>query len=101
MGKVRKKFFKNGDRAGIVMFLHLGVDTTVPLKNVIGIFDLKITKSKSTDDYLDNIRKNKKKDMTDISDHEAKSFIITDKAIYFSTISSTTLKKRAASLPIS
>jgi len=83
------------------MFLHLGVDTTVPLKNIIGIFELKTTKSKNTDDYFDNIRKNKKKDMIDISGHEAKSFIVTDKAIYFSAISSTTLKKRAAILPVS
>jgi len=83
------------------MFLHLGVDSTVPLKNVIGIFDLKTTKSKNTNNYFDNIRKNKKKDMIDISDHEAKSFIVTDKIIYFSAISSTTLKRRAAILPIS
>jgi hypothetical protein len=76
------------------MFLHLGVDTIVPLSSVIGIFDIKITKSDITDTYLKNMQKNKKVDIIDISENDAKSFIITEKAVYFSAISSLTLEKR-------
>ncbi|MDR1701590.1 MAG: DUF370 domain-containing protein [Sporomusaceae bacterium] len=80
------------------MFLHLGVDVIVPLKSVIGIFDVKITKSKNTESYLNDLRKSKKLEIIDVSESEPKSFIVTEKAVYFSTISSMTLKKRSAFL---
>ncbi len=82
------------------MFLHLGVDTIVPLKSIIGIFDVKITKAKSTENYLNDVRKNKKTEIIDVSENGAKSFIITEKAVYFSTISSMTLKKRSANIVV-
>lgn len=80
------------------MFLHLGADTVVPLRNVIAIFDLKITGSAATDQYIKNNKTNNR--VIDISDNNAKSFIISDQAIFLSAISSQTLKKRAGHIPV-
>jgi len=77
------------------MFLHLGVDTVVPLSSIIGIFDIRIIDSDIIDNYIKNMRKSKKNAIIDISENDAKSFIITEKSIYFSAISSPTLEKRA------
>lgn len=76
------------------MFLHLGADTVVPLRTVIAITDLKAARSNINSDFIKNMRANKK--IIDVSENQAKSFVITDKAIYLSAISSLTLKKRAA-----
>lgn len=81
------------------MFLHLGIDTIVPLSGVIAILDIETAKSKGTADYIKSMRENKKIDIIDVSKNNAKSFVITEKAVYFSTISSLTLKKRAGCLP--
>jgi hypothetical protein len=75
------------------MFLHLGADTVVLLKNVVAINDLKMVKSNINNEFLDNMRANKV--VVDISDHNAKSIVITDEVVYLSAISSLTLKKRA------
>ncbi|WP_094602735.1 hypothetical protein SPSIL_000060 [Sporomusa silvacetica DSM 10669] len=80
------------------MFLHLGADTVIPLRNVIAIFDLKIINSAITNQYINNIKASNK--IIDISDNNAKSFIITNENIYFSAISSHTLKKRAGYIPV-
>jgi len=80
------------------MFLHLGADTVIPLRNVIAILDMKITSSAITSQYMNNIKAGKK--IIDISDNSAKSFVITDENIYFSAISSQTLKKRAGYIPV-
>ncbi|TWH46644.1 extracellular matrix regulator RemB [Sporomusa sp. KB1] len=80
------------------MFLHLGADTVIPLRNVIAIFDFKIINSAITNQYINSIKANNK--IVDISDNNAKSFIITNENIYFSAISSHTLKKRAGYIPV-
>ena len=75
------------------MYLHLGADTVVPLSEVTAILDLRIAASPHTEEFLKKMKTAKK--IVDISDNNAKSFIITDKVIYLSTISALTLKKRA------
>jgi hypothetical protein len=80
------------------MFLHLGADTVIPLGSIIAIFDMRVTNSAITSQYIDNIKTKNK--IIDISDNSAKSFIITDENIYFSAISSHTLKKRAGYIPV-
>lgn len=80
------------------MFLHLGADTVIPLRNVIAILDMRITNSAITSQYINNIKA--EKNIIDISENSAKSFIITDENIYFSAISSQTLKKRAGYIPV-
>ena len=79
------------------MFLHLGVDTVVPLQNVISITDLRASGSGINDEFLKTMREEGM--IIDISDGNAKSFVITDDIVYLSAISSQTLHKRAGYLP--
>ena len=76
------------------MFLHLGADTVIPLKEVIAIADLKETKGSINKEFLTTMHEEQM--IVDISGKNPKSFIITDKVVYLSAISSLTLKKRAA-----
>lgn len=78
------------------MFLHLGSDRVIPSKNIIAITDMKIVKSGINQDFIQ--RKRTEKLVEDISEGNAKSFIITDKKVYLSTISTLTLKKRAETI---
>lgn len=80
------------------MFLHLGADTVIPLRSVIAILDLKITNSAITNQYIHSLKAKNK--IIDISDNSAKSFVVTDEHIYYSAISSHTLKKRAGYIPV-
>lgn len=75
------------------MFLHLGADTVIPLRDVIAITDLKAVRSGINEEFLRVMQEEKM--IEDISENNAKSFIVTDKKVYLSAISSTTLKKRA------
>ena len=77
------------------MFLHLGSDVSVALKDVIAINDYSYLKTINKE-FLKNMRS--KKFIIDISENYPKSFVITDKKIYLSAISSVTLKKRADNL---
>lgn len=75
------------------MFLHLGADLVVPLRDVIAITDLKSGKSNINKEFLDRLQDEKK--VIDISEKNPKSLIITQTTVYLSAISSLTLKKRA------
>ncbi|WHH57244.1 extracellular matrix/biofilm biosynthesis regulator RemA family protein [Petroclostridium sp. X23] len=80
------------------MFLHLGGDVVVRLKNVIAIMDLETTTiSKISKEFLTIAEE--EGFIENISDDLPKSFIITEvdkkSKIYLSPISSVTLFKRA------
>lgn len=75
------------------MFLHLGADIVIPLRDVIAITDFKPGKSSINQEFLDKMQEDKQ--VIDVSEKNAKSFIITNKIVYLSAISSLTLKKRA------
>lgn len=80
------------------MFLHIGGDFVVPIKNVIAIMDLESTTlSKDTRDFLSIAEE--EGFIESISEDIPKSFIITEidkkSKIYLSPISSITLQKRA------
>ena len=75
------------------MFLHLGADTVIPLKNIISITDMKIVRSGINEEFLKTMSEENL--ITDVSDGNAKSFVVTDRIVYLSAISATTLKKRA------
>ncbi|MPN51889.1 hypothetical protein SDC9_199539 [bioreactor metagenome] len=79
------------------MFLHLGADTVIPLSDVVAITDLKSVRSSTNRNFIKHMRE--KKQVIDISSNHAKSFIVTDKVVYLSAISSLTLKKRAGKFP--
>ena len=76
------------------MYIHLGGDKLIQTKDLIAIFDLSIeTSSKQTKDYLYHAKQSKKTDR--IGSEESKSIVITTDKIYYSPVSSSTLKKRA------
>ncbi len=79
------------------MFLHLGENVAVPIKDIIGIFDLQNTMYSS--DTIQFLRLAEEDGFVErITDEQPKSFIIAEvdnkSKIYFSPISSTTLTKR-------
>jgi len=75
------------------MFLHLGSDTVIPLRSIITITDIKVTRQGINEDFLHLM--GEKSMIIDISEGNPKSFIVTDQIVYLSTISAATLKKRA------
>ena len=80
------------------MYVHLGMETVVNEKDIIGIFDLdSTTVSKHTRKFL-NIAEKKKK-VINVSFELPKSFVVCSKnkesKIYISQLASTTLQKRS------
>lgn len=79
------------------MFLHLGENVVVPIKDIIGIFDLQNTMYSS--DTIQFLRLAEEDGFVErITSEQPKSFIIAEvnnkSKIYLSQISSTTLTKR-------
>ena len=79
------------------MFLHLGENVVVPIKDVIGIFDLQSTKySSDTNQFLRMAEEDGFVER--ITKENPKSFVMAEvdkkSKIYLSPISSTTLTKR-------
>lgn len=80
------------------MFLHIGGDVVIPIRNVIAIFDIESTTiSKDTREFLKIAEE--EGFIESISEDLPKSFIITEtdkkSKIYLSPISSVTLQKRS------
>lgn len=82
------------------MFLHLGGDYLVDQGKIIMIIDLETgAKGQLSEQFLEKV--NKTKDIIYISERgKEKSLIITDKEIYYSPISSSTLLKRSNSFEV-
>ena len=79
------------------MFLHLGENVVVPIKDIIGIFDLQSTMYSS--DTIQFLRMAEEDGFVErITDEEPKSFVIAEvnkkRKVYLSPISSLTLSKR-------
>lgn len=78
------------------MYLHIGEDTVVRDKEIIGIFDMDTsTVNKATRDYLKKAEKDKK--VIYVNYDLPKCFVITNDKIYVSPINTSTLNKRAKS----
>jgi len=80
------------------MFLHIGGDKVIPVKNIIAILDIETTTiSKDTKEFLKTAED--EGFIESISDDLPRSFIITEEnkksKIYLSPISSVTLQKRS------
>jgi extracellular matrix regulatory protein B len=75
------------------MFIHIGGDTMVRLRDVIGIFDYHEKSGSDNALFLENAKRNDAVEVVELG--EIKSFIVTDHKVYYSPISSLTLKKRA------
>ena len=79
------------------MFLHLGENIVVPVKDVIGIFDIDVARYSA--DTMQFLRMAKDDGFVErVTDEEPKSFVIAEvnkmSKIYYSPISSSTLTKR-------
>ncbi len=79
------------------MYLHLGKNTVIKTKNIVGIFDMDTsTISKNTRDYLAKAEKSGR--VINVSMELPKSFVVCRKTdgikVYISQISSQTLQKR-------
>ena len=88
------KFLTKG---GVLTFLHLGENVVVPIKDVIGIFDLQTSMYSS--DTISFLRMAEEDGFVErISKESPKSFVIAEvnkmSKVYLSPISSSTLTKR-------
>ena len=82
------------------MYLHLGEETVVRDKNIIGIFDLEITsQSKITRSFL--AAQENDKNVVNVSEELPRSFVVCNdgakNTTYISQISSQTLNRRSKS----
>lgn len=78
------------------MFIHIGGDTMVRLREIIGIFDIHMQSSAESSPLFERAYENRSICMIETPGGEPKSIVITDGHVYLSPISSLTLKKRAA-----
>ena len=77
------------------MFLHIGADYVVPMNEVILIIDAALVNtSPATRNFIERIKSEKK--IIDLTDQSPKSYVISQKEIILSPISSSTLQRRGA-----
>lgn len=74
------------------MYIHLGDNFVVPSKEVVMILDRQSSQDSS---IVTEFLKKQKGKIVQLTNGEAKSVIVTMNKIYFSPLSSSTLKKRA------
>lgn len=79
------------------MFLHLGGNVVVLKKDVIAILDTRTRQSAISKEFME-IAKDEGFIQSITEQEKEKSYIITNKEIYLSPISCTTLKKRSDNL---
>jgi len=79
------------------VFLHLGSNEVVYLRDVIAIMDLRAARtSRDVQQFLRGAEMENR--VVNLSDGNAKSFVICEDRVYLSPISSTTLRRRTTSL---
>jgi len=76
------------------LLVHLGKDVAVSMESIIMILDSKISKYLAVQDFLENIKEEGFLHELTVPGKE-RSYIISDRGVFISSISSTTLKKRA------
>ena len=78
----------------MLVFIHLGGDTVIRSKDVIAILDRQVKEtSETTGEFLSFYEQANK--VEEIAKDMTKSIVITSEKVYFSPISSSTLKRRA------
>ncbi len=83
------------------MYLHIGQETVVPMREIVGIFDMENTTiSKNTRSFLNQAQRSGR--VVTVGDDLPKSFVVCQKGdeppiVYISQISCATLLKRAES----
>jgi len=78
------------------MYLYLGGDTALPLRSLIGIFDLDtVTVQKSSRDFLRQAQRDGRVHDVCAGAELPKSFVLADRGVLLSPLGSGTLQKRA------
>lgn len=76
------------------MYIHLGGEKIIRTSQLIAIFDISIEQSsKLSRQFVAQAQKNK--EVESIGEEEPKSIVVTEQKVYYSPISTSTLKKRA------
>lgn len=76
------------------MYLHIGENTVIRDRDIIGIFDMDTsTVNKATRDYLKKAEQEKR--VVYVNYDLPKCFVVTDKKVFISPINTSTLSKRA------
>ncbi|OGX68501.1 MAG: DUF370 domain-containing protein [Paenibacillus sp. RIFOXYA1_FULL_44_5] len=76
------------------MYIHLGGDKVIQATEIVSIFDISIEKSsKISKSFIQHATRENCSEI--IGDEECKSLVVTKNKLYYSPISSSTLKKRA------
>ncbi|AOZ92849.1 extracellular matrix regulator RemB [Paenibacillus crassostreae] len=75
------------------MYIHLGGERIIRSSELIAIFDISIEKSsKISKKFVNHVKE--EKTLVNIGEEEPKSIVVTKDTVYYSPISSVTLKKR-------
>ncbi|OXS56672.1 DUF370 domain-containing protein [Cohnella sp. CIP 111063] len=76
------------------MYIHLGGEKIIRTSQLIAIFDISIEQSsKLSRQFVLHAQKNK--EVETIGEEDPKSIVVTEHKVYYSPISTSTLKKRA------
>ncbi|MFC5403196.1 MULTISPECIES: extracellular matrix regulator RemB [Cohnella] len=76
------------------MYLHLGGEKIIRTSQLVAIFDISIEQSsKLSRQFIVHAQKNK--EVETIGEEDPKSIVVTEHKVYYSPISTSTLKKRA------
>lgn len=92
MFKKDKFIDRNG---GLRVYIHLGGEKVVLSSEVIAIFDVSIEKSSKVSKLFVS-HAMKEKQVLRIGEEEPKSIVVTKAMVYYSPISSATLKKKSS-----
>jgi hypothetical protein len=80
------------------MYVHLGGERIVRASELVAIFDVSVEQSSRISRQF-TAWASKRKNVEVIGEEEPKSIVITTRKVYYSPISSSTLKKRTHQLP--
>ena len=76
------------------MYIHLGGEKIIRTSQLVAIFDISIEQSsKLSRQFVVHAQKNK--EVETIGEEDPKSSVVTEHKVYYSPISTSTLKKRA------
>ncbi|HEY3314210.1 MAG TPA: extracellular matrix/biofilm biosynthesis regulator RemA family protein [Bacillota bacterium] len=80
------------------MLVHIGGEVVLRSREIIGVFDLQtVGDAPITKEFVDLART--EATIVDLSDGNAKSLVLTTDKVYLSTVSITTIRKRATVNP--
>lgn len=77
------------------MYIHIGDDFVVPIRDIVAIFDYKIKNSPIVEEFLNG----QAETIISSAVGSPRSIVVTETNVYLSPLSSRTLKKRASCIP--